>query len=53
MFVEMLKKRKINVIDEAILNRAYEEEDYVDEKMLGLVLKALKLMSQFNIFLDI
>ena len=40
MFVEMLKKRKINVIDEAILNRAYEEEDYVDEKMLGLVLKA-------------
>ncbi len=43
MFVEMLKKRKINVIDEAILNRAYEEEDYVDEKMLGLVLKALKI----------
>lgn len=37
MFVEMLKKRKINVIDEAILNRAYEEEDYVDEKMLGLL----------------
>ena len=33
MFVEMLKKRTINVIDEAILNRAYEEEDYVDEKM--------------------
>ena len=43
MFVEMLKKRKINVIDEAILKRAYEEEDYVDEKMLGLVLKALKI----------
>lgn len=43
MFVEMLKKRKINVIDEAILNRAYEEEDYVDEKMLGLALKALKI----------
>ena len=25
------------------MNRAYEDEDYVDEKMLGLVLKALKI----------
>ena len=29
-FAEMLKRQKINVIDESILNRLYENEDYVD-----------------------
>lgn len=43
LFVEMLKKRGINVVDEKILNCTYENEDYVDEKMLELILKTLKI----------
>lgn len=42
-FTEMLKRQKINVIDETILNRLYENEDYVDEKMLRLILETLKI----------
>ena len=42
-FAEMLKRQKINVIDETILNRLYENEDYVDEKMLRLILETLKI----------
>ena len=42
-FAEMLKRQKINVIDETILNRLYENEDYVDEKMLRLILGTLKI----------
>lgn len=43
LFVEMLKRHKIDVVDENVLDCAYENEDYVDEKMLSLILKTLKI----------
>lgn len=43
MFVEMLKHHKIDVVDDEVLNRTYETEDYVDEKILSLILETLKI----------
>ena len=43
MLVEMLKHHKIDVVDDEVLNRTYETEDYVDEKILSLILETLKI----------
>ena len=42
-FVNMLEQAQIDVVDRAVLKHSYEEEDFVDEEMLHLILETLDI----------
>lgn len=49
-FVNMLQNRHINVIDEKVLLRLYNEEDFLDKELLTLILETLEIKEPIQYF---